>query len=628
MATVGEWEVTQPLADELIAALIPPLQLKNGVCSGRLWLPRGEAWRNVDYRSIISLEQKPNGAHQLAMCAHYEAFLGNEDRAQLLMKEAKKWFYTPDRDTRVHCPFKSRHLLSKILALDWIVWSDAQEFEEAFILVKKQLTQSIQENLEQGVHFRKQGYWNATHTIQTPYFLEEFLCLIACKLINESESDKWARNRLSALDTGENSEPLYSTFKFANVLSILSRRGGGREYGQNEGNPGIGGYEQYFAAGGLVQLEAVDTATDRKWKLRERNLYLRTRYLGLLTEIDRSVARTANSPFGDAFVATLARIYREEAEVGGIYQWCLGSTSVPAEFREFQALAGSPPAPQPPAATPLVDRVGSRWHYRENPARPDSTFRMWIVNRDLANFRIGPDERCLSFCVGEIGLVDGHANRTHINGALANGVHLAPRNINGEPHIADANFWGHSATNHPYWSPRRALDAEAVLHDSYYLVGRDGPVKKEGTWFWDRDYTSQMTQVIDSHMVGKVSHAQSEYQISPENKRIEIIDTIRADRSLYVGWHFSPSHLVTLEPDGFRFGDGQDEIAVRIEGLNGTQLQVQRRSEWKHDEYSLPLDWNETKGGPKRIAENVGYTPTHFQSEYKVRVVIQANPLK
>ncbi len=94
---------------------------------------------------------------------------------------------------------------------------------------------------------------------------------------------------------------------------------------------------------------------------------------------------------------------------------------------------------------------------------------MWIVNRDLENFRIGPDERCLSFCIGNVGLVDGHANRTYVIGALANGVHLANKGRNGEPYIADANYWPSLASNHPYWSPNRSMDAETIkmTHSSW-----------------------------------------------------------------------------------------------------------------------------------------------------------------
>ncbi len=38
--------------------------------------------------------------------------------------------------------------------------------------------------------------------------------------------------RLVALDDPSSKDPLYSTFQFCNVLSLLSRRGGGREFGQ------------------------------------------------------------------------------------------------------------------------------------------------------------------------------------------------------------------------------------------------------------------------------------------------------------------------------------------------------------------------------------------------------------
>ncbi len=51
---------------------------------------------------------------------------------------------------------------------------------------------------------------------------------------------------------------------------------------------------RHFSAGALVQLEAVDTATGRNWDLRKRNLYLRTRQIGSVTEIDRTVAKTAH----------------------------------------------------------------------------------------------------------------------------------------------------------------------------------------------------------------------------------------------------------------------------------------------------------------------------------------------
>ncbi|MCS7466756.1 hypothetical protein NZK35_08885 [Stieleria sp. ICT_E10.1] len=621
-----DWWIDQPSPSDLIDSLVDPLKSTGGLCVGRLWLPRDDEWEGVDKLLVSMIEKRPTGPHQLAMCSHFHNSHGDHDRARELMTEAKTWFWDQDRDRRVYCSFRTRRLLADLLALDWIEWSNHEEFGRAYKIVKSSILTEVEASTSRGKHFRKTGYWNATNTVESAYYLEQLLAYCVCGITDDAESNRWARLRIAQIDSLDNDKPLYSTFRFCNVLSLLSRRGGGREYGQQEGGPGVGGYEQCFLASGVIQIEALDTATNRKWNLRERNLYFKTRQLGLITEIDRTVAKTKNSPAADSCLSILSRFFREEPEIGGRYQWCLGQSPTLTSFQEFQALAGPAPSPEPPSREPLIERIGSRWHYRDDPRSPDKCFRMWIVNRDLENFRYGPDERCMSFCIGNVGLVDGHANRTAVIGSLANGIHISGMTTQGEPVVADTNFWASFASHHPYWSPDRAVDDSSVLNNPAFSVGDDGPTKNQGDWTWDCDYSRMMTRVLDSPIFGKVSHARTSYQILPQERKIEIVDTIRADQGIYVGWHFSPTHMVELEKRGFRFGDGTDEIVVHIEGLDGTQLQVKRRKEWKHDGYTLPLDWHETKGGPKRVAENIGYTPIEYRSEYKVRVVIQANP--
>lgn len=624
--SLDSWWVKTPKPDEVTAALAPPLINNGQICIRRLWIPRKLTVGNVDGRLFEQMSKSPKGPHRLALLAHYAEAQQKPDQAQKWMKAARDEFWIDPWVSYIYCYSRADKVMAATFALDWIRWSDKAEFERAFARTLAMVETSKESSVQNGREFRKDGYWNATHPWNSAYFLEELLALSVHGVNVDGKSHTWAVARLKQLgaDFKKDTDPLYSTFEFANVLSLLSRRGGGREFGQEEKGPGLGGYETGFSIGGILQLRAVDTATGGKFKLVEKSLYCRTRQLGLLLEEDRTVSKSTFGNNAKAAIRIFAKWYASDPEVGGLYQWLLRDTEMPPNLLEFQALAGPEPTPVAPGTTPIAERTGSRWHYRENPSKPDSTFRMWLTNRDVENFRVAPDERCLSFAIGNIGLVDGHANRAYCLGALSNGVHLSKRLPDGEPYIGDRSYWPLLASHHPYWTSRQAKTAGEVLLDPYFLVGANGPTENNGDWTWTRDYTSLMTRQLKSGVVDKISLAKAEYHIQPAKRRLEIVDTIRADSSVYVGWHFSPTHKVKVLPDGFEFSDGKNRIVVMIKELSGVTLKLTKRQEWKQGDFTIPLDWHEMVGGPKRIAENLGYTPVEPRQEYKVRVVIQA----
>tara|TARA_R110002049_G_scaffold309268_1_gene519509 strand:- start:12196 stop:14259 length:2064 start_codon:yes stop_codon:yes gene_type:complete len=619
---LDQWWMDTPSPDDLIRSLVPAAESESEVCVKRLWISREiDPATNFDATLAVTLEKTATGPHCYALLSHYHQQLGDVDKAQALMDQARAGFAQQPFVGRVDMPYRTRGLLSAVFSLDWIRWKNLDEFESAY-----QHCRGIMDAYKISGGFRSSGYWANDPHIEHADMVYTLLALCVCDVNPAAESTRWAREHLAKIGQPvESPDSIYSPFRFANVMSLVGRKGGGREMGQNIGYPSFGGYEGYFASSAIVQFRAVDTATNGHWKMVSKSRYLQTRSRGLVFEQDASVSKTGFEPTFAAMIQIMGKLCEDEG-LAGLYQWCIADAPPSNKMLEFQCMAGPPTQPLAPEPVPTVRQVGSRWHYRENPAEPDSTFRMWFVNRDLENYRIAPEERCLSFCIGKIGLVDAQANRSYIVGGFANGVQFASRNKNGEPFIADRSMWPNLACHHPYWSSDRAKDDESVRDDSVYLVGTGGPVEVDGIWTWDRDYSDLLTTVLKSPINGKIKHARATFRFDPSEKRLEIIDTIRADRDVYVGWHFSPSHLVTLEGNGFRFGDGTDEIVVEIEGIDQTKLDVKRRKEWAHDGYNLRLDWHDNDRRPSRIAENVGYTPTQYQDEYKVRVVIQANP--
>ncbi|TWU19990.1 hypothetical protein [Allorhodopirellula heiligendammensis] len=624
---VDQWWIEHPDAETLTQSLRAPYRQDERICVRRLWFPvqilPGE---NVDDALMQRIVKNPKGPQQLALASHYLAALGEETQAEELMAEARAEFWIDPWQASIYCYSRVAKSMAAVLALDWIEWQNAEEFERAFLRVTQMLGKELELTEQGGRKFSDDGYWNATHPIYSAYFLQQLLALAAYGIHPEGASHQWAEQFIAEMCRPENTvnPTAYSTFEFANVLSLLSRRGGGREYGQSERHTGLGGYEDSFLSGAVFQLGAVDSATDYKFNLIKRNLYTRTRHIGLLFEQDGLVHDPEMDPNPNAALRIFAKWYRDEPEIGGAYQYFVEDQAERANFLEFQALAGPAPQSVAPTSESRAERVGSRWHYLENPADPESTFRMWITNRDIENFRISPDERCLFFASGQVGLVNGHANRTYSIDALSNGVQLSKREASGDPHVGDPSFWPILSSHHPYWSASQAKTAEQVLKDPFFLVGADGPVEHDGTWNWSRDYTDLMTRENKSEIVGDVGRAVAEYRITPGEKKMQIIDTIQAGPEVYVGWHFSTTHELQLVENGFDFGDESDQIQVRIEGLDGTKLEPTVRQEWQQDGYTLPLDWHNMVGGHKRVTENIGYTPTEHRDEFKVRVTIQA----
>lgn len=624
---IEEWWIEHPDAESLKNSLRAPYRQDEGICVRRLWFPDqiipGE---NVDDTLMQRIAKNPSRPQQLALASHYLQAIGTTSRAAELMDAARVEFWRNPWKAYIYSGSRVDNSMAAVLALDWIQWQDVAEFERAFERVKSLVNKDLELTEKRGRAFANDGYWNATHPISSAQFLRQLLALSAYGIHPGAVSNRWAEEFLAEMCSPENAvhPTAYSTFEFANVLSLLSRRGGGREYGQNEKHTGLGGYEASFLAGAVFQLGAVDTATNQRFNLVNKNLYTRTRCIGMLFEQDGLIHDPEMDRNSNAAIRIFAKWYRDEPEIGGAYQYFVGDHELPPNFLELQALAGPEPEPIAPISEPRVERVGSRWHYRENPAKPESTFRMWITNRDIESFRIAPDERCLFFASGQVGLVNGHANRTYNIDALSNGVHLSKRTSTGAPYVGDRNFWPMLSSHHPYWSPRQAKTATPVLTDAYYLVGADGPIERNGEWTWTRDYSDLMTGQHKTDIVGEVSRAVAEYRINPSEKKMEIIDTIQANPDVYVGWHFSTTHEVELDDNGFHFGDGHDQIQVRVEGLDGTELEPKRRHEWQQDGYTLPLDWHVMVGGHKRVTENIGYTPTEHRDEFKVRVTIQA----
>ena len=620
---VEQWWIEQPRPDELIEALVPPAESESQICVKRIWIPREiDPLTNFDESLVDELEVVLRGPHYAALLSHYYESKGDIGRSEKYMDLARTSFVNQPWTGMVHMSYRTNKLLAALFSLDWIRWRNAREFELAFALCRKM----VQEHLPVA-GFRDHGYWMNDSNIEHSDMVATLLAICVCNVNPSGESTKWAKDHLSRLQKPRTDpQSVYSPFEFANVMSLVGRKGGGREMGQKRIRPGYGGYESYFSCSAIVQFKAVDTATNDRWNLTNRSLYINSRPLGLEFEQDRTVAHTGLDPVAAAILQVMAKLADNERSAG-VYQWILRDDEPNTKLLELQCLAGPKPEPVSPDSGPATRSVGSRWHYREDPSQPNSTFRVWIANRDLENYRVGVEERCLSFCIGNIGLVDAHTNRTYVVGALANGIQFAQKNDNGEPFIADPNFWPTLANHHPYWSTR-AYDATTVLNDPRHLIDVSMPEQKDGVWTWTRDFSNVMTRDQTSGIVGKVSHAQSQYNFSPAERKLQIVDTIRADKDIYIGWHFSPSHGVEITENGFRFGDGRDEIHVTIQGLNGVEFDLKRRQQWLHDGYSLPLDWHGSLGGPKRVAENIGYTPKSHQSEYQVHVTIQANPNK
>ncbi|MGN6544347.1 MAG: hypothetical protein ACTHK7_04815 [Aureliella sp.] len=628
---LSSWWIEPPAPQAVARALIAPEKTKDGVCIKRLWINRKIVpGVNVDDALISQLEASPSGPHHLALLSHYYRAKRSSGKADQLMAQAKKQFFQDPWNGFVYFGFRTREVLSAVLALDWIEWEDRKEFEKAFRRVQQLLEsgQGAAAPRESPFHTQDGGYWVSESNIEHANMVEELLVLSVYGVNRQGDSHKWAVDRLDHLGNSPlaDREALYSSFEFANVLSLISRRGGGREWGQSLTEPPFGN-ESYFATSGVIQLEAVDTATARKWQLVDRSLYIQTRHIGLMLEHDATVTRAKLAGQDEAILVVLMKLCaRHSRNAAGIIRSLLGPPKPNLALLEFRALAGANPKAVTPGSQPITDRVGSRWHYRKNPSKPDSTFRLSITNRDLECFPTPPDERCLSVAIGKVGLVDGHAHLGAVTGALANGVAVCSRSPQGEPNIATSGFGCLYACSHPYFTGKRAIGAIEVVNQPDYLVGNDGPIEFEGKWRWTRDYTDSMIEPNASGTGGKVTLAKFEFEFDPKRRRIEIVDTIRADPSVYVGWHFSPSHRVKLTGNGFRFGDGKDEIRVSIESLDGMALEAKRRTEWLHDGFTLPLEWDAQFPGPKRIAENVGYTPSTYREEYRVRVVIEANP--
>ncbi|WP_146458710.1 hypothetical protein [Rubripirellula tenax] len=658
-----EWWLKRPDSIQLKQAIIAPaLNNDSGICIKRFWIPRNLEFGNYDpklLKSVISDSSfNKSTIARLALRSHFEREVNRDYVASSRAMSDAKLVFNRQIDEKlasgrgfsgfVAASVGTRDELTAVLGLDWIQWSDEAEFEDAFAKVKALIELNILTCEKGGRNWRfdgtspGEGHWNASSFSTNAYYLEQFLAIGVFGVNPDGESHRWADQAIDriGIDPTNDRSAVYSTFDAANALNLLSLgNGGGREWGAHDSSTSLGGYETSLAFAATVQLRMFDTATDSKWNLVGKSLYLNSRFIGLCAHEDLFVEHTGFHPDAAGMVETWARMFRGQV-AGGRYSWLTqrSPNHTSTKLSLFQALAGPQAIPQAPPSEPFADRVGSRWYYLADQSRPDNTFRTCVHLRSLDCHREIGDERVLRFAVGKVGLVEGHANRSAPNGALSNGIWVGRKAPSGNPLFASNGWWSQGMSQEIYHSPNRASMPMPVASEARYLKGKQPkPVLVDGKYSWTQDW-SEWSGTYDGKQLTadrRWTRAVSSFELDTVAEQLQVTDTldINLTDDLYLGWHFSPSHPPKLLSNGFEFGDGIDLIRVTVEPLGDFKLKTRVRTKldgFDLGNYKLDLDWHNTGNGGKldRIAANVSFVPTARSTDgtYNVRVTIQANP--
>lgn len=667
----AEWYINHPSAATVKSSLVEPFQNDvNGLCIKRFWLPHTLVDGQFDAAQMAVIINSANSMQRRAIASWYaNDILMDTGLAATRMAEAKTAFNTQcDAKISSGTPFPSfivasvgtRDELAALFALDWIRWDDSAEFEAAFDKVKTLIENNIAGSEVGGRNWRYdgvsvgEGYWNASHYSTTAYYLESLLAFGVHGINPLGASHAWADSVIDrmGLDPRFNESAVFSPFDSHNAKCVLSLgNGGGREWGAADSVTSLGGYELNLAWWSTVVPKAIDTATNSTFSLVDKSLYLNTRWVGLAAIEDTTVEITGFHPDCGAMVDIWARLF-SSTTVGARYSWLSDRTVLhtnatsDSKMRELIALAGVKPVGVAPTGE-FADRVGSRWYYVANRASPESDLRCMIHNRSIDCHREMGDARVIRFAVGNVGLVEGHANRSAPNGALSNGIWWGNKAASGDPIIATSGWWSLGMSQGVYHTPLRTetMNADPLLDDPRFLtLPQVKPVLNDGIYTWSQDWSAVMgiatpeATTPDSRLISAVSS----FALDTVAKKLIIEDTIEIDLSdgLYCGWHFSPSHaVVIIDANTFEFSDGADTIRVTVEPLNGfTFTRAVKTGSGPFDlGYTTPggdplpldLEWHNTGNGGSlnRIAANVGYTPSlRLDNTYQVRVTIEANP--
>lgn len=522
LAAVGvsadRW-VTQP--SEI--TFVPEMQSDaGGLRIGRLFVPRDGNWG-----STYHLRRSPRGPHHLAL-------LAIKDNDDTLNQQARDQYLAGDYGY-VYGPFNHKERFARILALDWIKWESEEQFESvvAPLIAQSHDWWGKNESLPGSGYYDNDAYLTAS-----AWMLETMLVAICHG--RPGPSGQWAAERLTHMSEEPNLDTwLMSPYEVANVLTLQSKHGGGRENCPDPINA-VGGYEQYFITGGLL-LWAWDTATGSS--LFADNLYFQTRADGFALEHDTNVEKRGAGTIAMRMLACHANMTGD-----GKTAWMVGKRIDLAgnpTLLEFDACSGPRATEQPPESEVQVRKAGSLWHYHENPADADNAFRVAISCRDLSHYRCDDWDRCFGFAYKGVGLVMGGSEyRGQRVPLFANGLDL---------HGGSEDHNGHVA---PYWSSR-ATRPETVATDPRYLIQQGGPELVNGLYVWNQDWT---------HLVnaGGLTKVVTQWQLDPVSKSLTITDTVEHDGLLTPRLCFSPNYLATFNGDSFDITDGSNTVRVSV----------------------------------------------------------------
>ena len=647
-----------PSSATIKSSLVAPFQNDGGgICSKRAWLAHTLAPGNYDPVQINITNGTANSMHRRAVRAWFEKDInGSNANFATYMTEAKTAFNTQcDAKIASNTAFTSfivasigaRDEIAAILALDWILWDDAAEYEAAFDKVRLLVEKKILAEEIGGRTFHTvaalapsglaEGYLHASSG-EGAHYLEPLLALVAHNVNPTGASTTYTSDLIDRFDISpENENAVYSPFHCHNIANLLSvGNGGGREWGTSTIGTSMGGYELNIQWPYLMLIPVVDTATNNAFNLVRDNYYLQTRQVGLTVQEDLNVEKSGMNSGPAGVCQVLARLLGDTPE-GRRYSWITERSANHAwdhNLRIIQAVAGPKPTAEGPTGT-FADRVGSRWWYIEDLSNIDSSYRMFRHHRNLESHREIGDARVGRTAIGNVGLVEGHANRGAPNGCVTNGIYVGDEAASGDPIFAANGWWSRGMSKGIYHSADRVLEPEPFAQDVKYLVGPQPKPSLTGTVYaWIDDWTA-ITGVYNGSTPDtdpRWTKAKSTYEINTTTRTETILDEITVDLSdgLYLGWHFSTTHAPTIIANGFEITDGVDTIRVTLVPQGSFNLVPTVRTSFNLGTYTLEKEWHETvEGGSlNRIHSNIGFTPDQIttDNEYNVIVAIQANP--
>jgi len=669
----SEWWNVHPTPDAIKSSIIDPWRNDPGgagICVKRLWIHRVLVAGEFDAAQMNAINATANSMHRNSLAAHWHYDVrGEAATGDLRMASAKTAFYLQcnaqiNNGTRFTSFLVSstgtRDVLAAVFALDWINWDTVAEYETAFDLVRRLVDINIGTQDAGSRNFLPipgdsvgEGYGNATHYSGSAHFVKSMLAITSYGVNPSGASGVYASDIIDrmVLNPTNDDQATFSFFQATNFLNLLSLgNGGGREWGAHDSVTSLGGYELNLAFFATVALKAFDTATDSVWSMVDKSLYLQTRWIGLCAIEDIPVEATGFHDDCGAMVEIWSRMFAG-TDAGARYKWLSersnrhSNANSAAKMRVLHVLSGVKPTAVAPTGV-FADRVGSRWYYQAERSAPDTTFRLMAHIRSLDNHREVGSASTHRFAIGGIGLVEGHCNRCYANEVVSNGVWVGNASSVGDPLFAQsgatsAAWWSQGATKGVYHTSDRAGIPMPVATDPLYLVGNHAkPVLSNGIYIWSVDWSSYCGTFNGSAVVSDArwTQALAEYSLDPALQKLTIDYTMTVDLTdgLYLGWHFSPSVLPDLLPDGFSFTDSIDAIKVTVTSLGsfGFTRTMRTRTAGFHVDrpYLLGMEWHDTANGGslRRIAANVGYRPDTVTPDnvYRVRVTLEANPTK